>query len=131
MRLKKSDKADLENKRGIFLQIGTIISLSIIFLAFEWTTVKQHKIDWERYGSKNLMEEMAEVTIHRKELPEMPKPQIIQKIEFVDNKTDIETEIEISVEITEETKNDLDQIFEEKEIEIERASHFYGCGKAT
>lgn len=124
MRSKKSNRANLETKRGTFLQIGTIISLSIVLLAFEWTTVNSHKIDWEGYGNHNLMEEMTEITVHNKKPPEMPKPIIIQKIEFVDNETDIETDINISAEITEDTKNDLDQIFEETEIEIEEQHIF-------
>lgn len=124
MRVKKSDKANLEKKRGMFLQIGTIVSLSIVFLAFEWTTVKYDKIDWERYGDKNLMEEMAEITFHKKKLPEMPKPKIIQTIEFVDNETDIEEEIIISAEITEDTRNGLDLIIEEPDIEVEEQHIF-------
>ena len=35
-RTKKSEKANLENKKAIFFQIGLIISLSIALFAFEW-----------------------------------------------------------------------------------------------
>lgn len=114
MRVKKSNKANLENKRGMFLQIGIIVSLSIVFLAFEWTTVKNHKIDWNSYADNNLIEEMTEITIHKKKLPEMPKPKIIQTIEFVDNKADVEVEIDISAEITDDTKNDIAFIIKEE-----------------
>lgn len=37
-RTKKSEKANLENKKAIFFQIGLIISLSIALFAFEWKT---------------------------------------------------------------------------------------------
>ena len=37
MELKKSQKADLERSRGIFLQIGMVLVLSMIWFAFEWT----------------------------------------------------------------------------------------------
>ena len=38
MELKKSKKADLEKNRGIFLEIGLLLVLSIVLIAFEWTT---------------------------------------------------------------------------------------------
>ena len=36
MEVKKSSKANLENKKGIFFEIGLITALACIFLAFEW-----------------------------------------------------------------------------------------------
>jgi hypothetical protein len=36
MEVKKSQKADLENKRGLFLEIGLALTLALVFLAFEW-----------------------------------------------------------------------------------------------
>ena len=38
MDAKKSPKADLENKKTIFLQIGLVIALVLCLLAFNWTT---------------------------------------------------------------------------------------------
>lgn len=38
MELKKSEKADLENKKNVFLLIGLVAALGITLLAFEWTT---------------------------------------------------------------------------------------------
>ena len=37
MELKKSKKADLENRKGMFIQIGLVVTLSIVLVAFEWT----------------------------------------------------------------------------------------------
>ena len=36
MELKKSDKANLEKNRILFLEVGLLFALSIVFLAFEW-----------------------------------------------------------------------------------------------
>ena len=44
MEIKKSDKANLENKKLMFLEIGCIIALLIVFVAFEWTT-KETSVD--------------------------------------------------------------------------------------
>ncbi len=38
MQLKKSNRANLENRRSIFFQIGLIITLTFIIIAFEWGT---------------------------------------------------------------------------------------------
>lgn len=38
MESKKSKKADLENKSIVFFQIGLIISIGLVILAFEWTS---------------------------------------------------------------------------------------------
>lgn len=38
MEIKKSKNKNLENKRFLFLQIGMIIALSLVFFAFEWKT---------------------------------------------------------------------------------------------
>lgn len=41
METKKSNKADLERKRSIFLGIGMVLSLSFVLLAFNWKTPVQ------------------------------------------------------------------------------------------
>jgi len=38
MKTKKSQKANLENKRGLFFQIGIVLVLMAILAAFEWST---------------------------------------------------------------------------------------------
>ena len=38
MEIKKSEKANLENKKLLFVEIGLIISLLIVYIAFEWTS---------------------------------------------------------------------------------------------
>ena len=43
MEIKKSPKADLQNKRGLLLEIGLIISLGLVILAF-WYTPKERRI---------------------------------------------------------------------------------------
>ena len=38
MEPKKNEKANLENKKSMFLQIGIIIALLACLVAFEWTS---------------------------------------------------------------------------------------------
>jgi len=125
MKVKRSIKANLENKRGVFFQIGLVVSLSLVLLGFEWTTIQTNRIEWNKLGRGDIIEEMAEVTIHKKKLPEMPKPKIVHTIEIVENETEIEEEINISSEVTNETFNELEKIIEdEPDIEIEEPNIF-------
>ena len=47
MEPKKTDRANLENKRGIFLQIGLIITLALIMAAFEWSSESNYDSSFE------------------------------------------------------------------------------------
>ena len=44
MELKKSPKADLQNKKGLFLEIGMIISLLFVIAAFLYAP-KEYRIE--------------------------------------------------------------------------------------
>ena len=43
MEIKKSPKADLENKRGLFLEIGLVVALVLVIGAFA-VTPKEHRL---------------------------------------------------------------------------------------
>jgi len=125
MKTEKSKNVNLENKRGVFFQIGLIISLSLVLLAFEWTTERINHFDWNQLSRDDYMDETAEITIHKKKLPEMPKPKIIQIIEIVQNETEVDEVIDISSEVTDETVNDLEIIIDdESDIETEEPPPF-------
>ena len=43
MEIKKSPKADLENKRGLFLEIGLVVALVLVIGAFAVTPKEQDR----------------------------------------------------------------------------------------
>lgn len=45
MRIKKSAKADLDNKRSLFTLIGLVLALGFAYICFEWSDSKVEKID--------------------------------------------------------------------------------------
>ena len=45
MELKKSKSADLERRKGMFVEIGLVVTLAIVLVAFEWTKGESNKID--------------------------------------------------------------------------------------
>lgn len=38
MEVKKTPKASLENKRALFIEIGLIVALAVVYIAFDWTS---------------------------------------------------------------------------------------------
>lgn len=97
MQTKKSAKADLERKKNIFLQIGIIVSLTLVFLAFEWTTTNNIKIDLP-----NGMATIWEDEFLPPPPPPTPLPKNTNDFRIVKNDIDIVDEIHITVE-TDET----------------------------
>jgi protein TonB len=104
MEIKKTEKADLTNKSWLFFNIGLVITLAIVVMAFEHKTYD----DMETLNmgkSANTFEEMMEVP--PTEQPPPPPPKIVQpQIVEVPDEEEIEDEIkvEFDVEVTEETK---------------------------
>ena len=58
MEEKKAKHVNLEKKRGLFLQIGYIISLAVILMAFEWTTEKDKSHILVLDGDVEIVEDM-------------------------------------------------------------------------
>jgi len=106
MKIKKSKKANLENKKSIFFQIGLIVSLAVVLYAFEWETpMDNNSLD---LASNRIieMEEMIDITVHEKVKPKAPEPIVIKPIEIVDDNAEIDDDIEITSEVTDDTYND-------------------------
>ncbi len=100
MEEKKSPKANLENKKLMFMQIGMVISLLIAWLAFEHKSYDRREID-ESLRNREVVidEEMVEITKQ-----EEPKPQPVEvpkqttQLEIVEDDVEVE-DIEINAEV--------------------------------
>ena len=99
MEIKKSPKADLENKRGLFLEIGLIVALVLVIGAFA-VTPKEHRIEKVDLGYAPVEMEIAEVTRQDQKPPEAPKKVdmavVSDMLQVVTNDTKIETEIDFA-----------------------------------
>ncbi len=85
MEKKKSSRASLENKRVIFLEIGLIVALSVLLLAFEWR-FSDRSLSGMGSGNVIEIEEMLPVnTAHTKPLPPPPPPKPVYAINEVRN----------------------------------------------
>ena len=104
MELKKSPKADLENKKGLFGSLGLVLTLAIVLVAFEWKSYDKEEI---QLAARAAVETEEEVIIQTEQnLPPPPPPppaQVSDEIEIVEDDVEIENEVEINAEATEET----------------------------
>jgi len=97
MEQKKTESANLENKRGFFFEIGLILTLGIILCAFEWSTRVEKAEDLGTVESSFEEEEMAPIT-EQNQPPELPPPpppkqQVSDVIEIVDNKVEVDNDM--------------------------------------
>ncbi len=105
MELKKSEKADLESKRGIFLQIGLIFAMAVIFVAFEWKSYD--KLDVSTFGKQKVVtevEEMVQITQQNTPPPPPPPPAPSLTLNIVDNTAEINDVISIDAEADQNTQ---------------------------
>lgn len=96
--VKKSPKANLEKQKGMYILMGLVLGVSLIFFAFEWST-ETSKLDENILIQDVLAEEEIEIT--RRDPtppppPPPPEPQAPEIIEVVEEKVD--TRIEVKTE---------------------------------
>ena len=91
MEIKKTEKANLENKKLLFTEIGLIVSLLIVFIAFEWTQEEVKVSNLEDTTQVITEEEIIPIT---QETP--PPPPSAPKIPILSDQIDIvDDEIEL------------------------------------
>lgn len=131
MEVKKTPKADLENKKSIFFEIGLALSLLIVLLAFEWTSSDAAvTVDQSQIASVKMEEEIVPIT-NQDEVkpPEPPKVKsVAEVIKVVEDNVDVADNADIfdsdfkedaAVEIVEIVNfNDTDGEVEEEEPEV-------------
>ena len=100
MEIKKSEKANLENKKLLFVEIGLIISLLIAYIAFEWTSKETQTAVLED-NTEILVEE--EIISTNMETPPPPPaapkiPVLSDQIDIVDDEIELEDDMFMNLE---------------------------------
>jgi protein TonB len=102
MELKKSPKASLEDKKMLFVMMGLVMVLSLLYIGFEWTE-SEVKV-YDSFDTSMLAEEEIEIVQTQQELPPPPPPPVPDVVEVI-NIVEDDVIVE-SVEInTEDDKN--------------------------
>lgn len=123
MELKKNPNVDLSKKTGLFLNIGFVISLLLVILAFEWKSYDRGDL-LDLGQIRDDFEEMTEVPLTQQ--PPPPPPKIKQPVIIeVPDEEEIEEEIEVDldVEITDDTE--IAEIVFEEPVEEEETDEIF------
>ena len=110
---KKDPKISLENKKGMFFQIGLAITLIAVLISFEWKSYDKSNYNLGDLNLDDMEEEIIPIT--RQEVkPPPPPPPPPEITAIVEDEVEIENEVEI-----EETDTDEDEIVEIEEDDEE------------
>jgi protein TonB len=107
MEPKKNPDISLEKKKGLFFQIGLVITLVIVLGAFEWRSYDKVAYNLGQLNLDDLEEEIIPIT-KQEVKPPPPPPPPPEIIEIVEDDVEIEDEIEI-----EDTESDEEEATEE------------------
>jgi protein TonB len=118
MEIKKSPKADLENKKTVFMQIGLVVALSLVLIAFEWTSTDV-SVDMSLKDEAVAIEEEIIPITRQEEIkppPPPPPPKAADILTIVDDDVELDEELEImDTEMDDETMVDFSDIAVEQE----------------
>jgi len=127
MERKKNDKANLEKRKGVFFQLGMVITLSLILIGFEWTSSGLSENQFDTGEGDVIDEEIIPVTRQEKPEPKtLPKPpKVTEVLNIVEDDVTIENEL-----ILDDLESDQDEEvqildFDVADEETEEAEIFF------
>ena len=94
MDIKKSEKANLESKKTTFFQLGLVVTIALILIAFEWTSTDRKENAFANLYDDVMEEEVIPQT--EQEEPEVetpPEVNVTDIFEIVDDDVKIENEV--------------------------------------
>ncbi len=100
MEIKKSPKANLENKKLLFTEIGLILALLVVYFAFEWSTAEKQVAVLEDTTQVVETEEMVPITQETPPPPpSAPKiPVLSDQIDIVDDEIQVDDDMFMNLE---------------------------------
>lgn len=123
MELKKNPKADLEKRRGLYLEIGLVVALVAALVAFNVKSYdKEVKDAVEREAVLEEEEIIIQTDIQEPPPPPPPEvPEVTTVLEVVADDKEITNELVVNAEVTDDTKNIeiTPVVIEEEEDETE------------
>ena len=101
MEIKKSSKANLENKKLLFTEIGLIIALAAVYFAFDWSTAEKQVSVFEETAEIVEAEEMVPITQETPPPPPTAAPKIpilSDQIDIVDDEIQVDDNLFMNLE---------------------------------
>ena len=97
MEIKKSPKADLEGKKGVFFEIGLTLALAVQLFAFEWKSSTEQVTPFQTPAEEQIEDEIIPITqqMLKPPPPPPPAPKLTDLIDIVEDDTNIDDDLEI------------------------------------
>jgi len=118
MQIKKNPKANLENYSKLFMQLGLVLALLVVYLAIEKKTYDRVIAD---LGAVTLNmdddEQVVEIEQIKPPEPQAPPPPTPDKIEVVEDEKEVEETVIESTETDEDEAIEVEEIIEVEEEE--------------
>ena len=119
MEVKKSPKADLEGKKTSNLLIGAILTLSVLFIGFEWSE-RDKKVTTDT-GLQEVVFEEEIIPITEQEQPKQAPPppeapKVEEVLEIVENDADVQ---ESTIQASDDTQQAVEVKYTPVEVEEE------------
>ena len=124
MEIKKTPKADLENKKTIFFEIGLIIALAVVLVSFEYKSYDKITIDLASRVVQDVPEEIIPITEQKVKPPPPPPPKQVTQIKIVEDDVEVEDDLDIDVEADDQTEVEEYVPPVEDEEEVDEAEIF-------
>ncbi|MBQ0044210.1 MAG: energy transducer TonB [Bacteroidales bacterium] len=120
MEEKKTPKANLENKKLLFVEIGLCISLAVVLGAFEYGTKEKQAAGFEEEVALVEEEEMIPITQETPPPPpETPKiPVLSDNIDIVDDEIQVDDDMFMNLEDNDNLGVEISDYVEEVEEEV-------------
>ena len=125
MEVKKSEKASLENKRLLFVEIGFVVALLAVLFAFEWSSKEKADTSLLAENKELIEEEIIPITQETPPPPpEMAKiPILSDQIDIIDddvkindNIINLEDDANLGVDIQDYVEEVHEEVVEEETI---------------
>jgi len=123
MEVKKTERADLEKHRNTFILIGLVITLSIVWFAFEHKTYDKEEVQIMQNTMIEDEEDIVLQTQRNEPPPPPPPPQQTTVIEVVEDDVEVD-DIEIDAE-TDDDEEIEEQAIVEEEPEEEKEDEIF------
>jgi protein TonB len=124
MELKKSDKANLDKRRSLFTEVGLLVALGLVFLAFEWKTAPKQIVEDNQQVQATTEEDIIPITRQDQPPPPPPEPpKIAEVFNIVSNDIQVESDFQIDVEADQDLSVDI-VIFEETKVAEEEEEEY-------
>jgi len=140
MEIKKNENARLENYSKLFLQLGLVLSLLIVYLGMEYKVYEREIDSLRGVITEEVIEEIIPITERIEQVkPPPPPPPAPEVIEIVQDQAEIEETVLESTETDESEAveveiSDIEEVVDEEDIieevpfaVIEEAPIYPGC----